>query len=291
MAIGEDGMRAGVILGDDVDGDVYMRQLDECADGLHQITHRGGDTLDAATRLRSLVDQVRGCVQRAIDYAASGGGAGSGDRAAGERLASDRAAAAAAALEIRAEITAAMDSAASAERAAAFKGWKEWLLRNIDSGARNAHKYLRLPEQWRPTTTLVADGVVSADPLRLLDGYRNKSKGLWQGSDADIAGQRRGGDGAEDRTDNHARPWRNLDRQTLERMTPSQIRQAAATFKTSTSSTYDGFAMRQYTLLSDASLESLADMFEVIELTSDLPPQAQLATMPLIGKSRGATAR
>ncbi len=82
-----------------------------------------------------------------------------------------------------------------------------------------------------------------------------------------------GGDSAENRTDNHAKPWRNLDRQTMGRMTPAQIRQAAATFKTSTSSTYDGFALRQYTLLSDASLDSLADIFEVIEMTSDLPPR------------------
>ncbi len=288
---GDGALQDGIGLNDDDDGTLYLRQLDECIDVLRNITHHDGDTSEAANRLFSLVEKVRGCVQRAIDCLADANGTTRGAFLADARLASDRAEVAAAALNIRAEITAKMDAAAAAERAAAYKGWKDWLLRNIDSGARNAHKYLRLPVQWRPTTTLVADGVVSADPLRLLDGYRNKYMKLWQGCDADDDGTRCGGDSAENRTDNHAKPWRNLDRQTMGRMTPAQIRQAAATFKTSTSSTYDGFALRQYTLLSDASLDSLADIFEVIEMTSDLPPQAQLATMPLIGKSRGATVR
>ncbi len=63
---------------------------------------------------------------------------------------------------------------------------RTWLLQTIDSVARNAHKYLRIPEPWRPTTTIVTDGVVSADPLKLLDGYRGECMGLWDGADADV---------------------------------------------------------------------------------------------------------
>ncbi len=187
---------------------------------------------------------------------------------------------------MRDEITRGMDAAAEADRAAAHLRWKEWLLKNIEAGARNAHKYLKVPEAWRPTTTLTVDGVVTADPLQLLDSYRRKYVGLWNGRDADVDATCRHDDGG-DTGDDIRRPWRHAPRGSLSRLLPEDLREAAKSFRVDTMSTYDGFALRHYALLSDMALDCLSELLTVLELSSLLPPQARLATMPLIGKSKG----
>ncbi len=169
-------------------GQLYLRQLDECSYTLDQIANREGIIGGIIINLRSIINEVRANILGAARLATcDGGGAASTAEAQATR---GRDELAAAALELRDTITAGMERAAADERAAAYQAWKEWLLRNIDSGARNAHRYLRLPEQWRPTTTLATDGIVTADPLQLLDAYRDKYKKLWQGSDADAADMR-----------------------------------------------------------------------------------------------------
>ncbi len=271
----------------DAGGEIYLRQLIECRAALDQVTRQDEDLTSIIGRFREAIDDVSASVQSAIDHSSDRGRRTNGRLPQGEELDGDRRNLLSRAIELRLEVTREMDKAASTARAEAHRQWREWLVHNIDAGARNAHKYLRIPEIWRPTTTLVTDGVVTADPLKLLDGYRTKYKGLWQGSDADQRQAHGNEHGEEVRRNNWTRPWRNLDRQRMERLTPAAIRQASSSFRAGTMSTYDGFAMRQYALLSDSALEALADIFDVLELTSDLPPQAQLSTMPLIGKTRG----
>ncbi len=66
-----------------------------------------------------------------------------------------------------------LDKAAAAARNFHEKGWREWILANIHSGARNAHRFLRLPEEWQPTTVIDPDGVLTAAPY----GYRRWARG------------------------------------------------------------------------------------------------------------------
>eukprot|EP00972_Heterocapsa_arctica_P025376 3737330-Heterocapsa_arctica.AAC.1 len=53
-----------------------------------------------------------------------------------------------------------------------LEGWKTWVNQAADQGARNAHKFSKLPQEWKPTTTPSQDGQVTADPLGLLEAQR-----------------------------------------------------------------------------------------------------------------------
>ncbi len=43
--------------------------------------------------------------------------------------------------------------------------WKAWILDGIEAGARNSHRFLRVPEAWRPTTTLTTGGMQIQVPM------------------------------------------------------------------------------------------------------------------------------
>ncbi len=55
-------------------------------------------------------------------------------------------------------------------------GWRDWLNKDADAGARNAHLYSRLPEEWRPDEVVTERGTVSADPAEFLQDQRNHYK-------------------------------------------------------------------------------------------------------------------
>ncbi len=183
-------------------------------------------------------------------------------------------------------------------RAALREGWRSWVLENIANGAKNAHKYLRLPTEWRPTTSITIDGVVTADPARLLQGYATKYDALWNGAERRRRAEgaagllvRGEGGGDGDRGDDDATvtdpPWRTTRTSPLSRPTPADIRAASRAFKHCTATAYDGIPMRAYDLLSDPALEIVADMFTILEVTGELPLQLQLTEMPMIPKPKG----
>ncbi len=181
--------------------------------------------------------------------------------------------------EIDGKITAV---AAKAKRSAQH-GWRSWIQRNLHAGAKNAHRFLRLPEEWRPTTVIDPDGVTTADPLKLVEGYSAKYNELWNGEG--------GGDwpavatGADD--DRANKPWQCGGHEPLPRPTPEELRAASRTFSPETAIAYDGIAMRHYEWLSDVALESLADVLEVVERTGELPRQLGALAMPMLPKPRG----
>ncbi len=119
--------------GCDQDGQLYVRQLDECTDTLRLVEGRGGTIGDVVIKLRSIIDEVRANItETALRTNSRDGGDDAGDYMMTTRRGDELTAAA---LEARDMITAGMEEAASEERAAAYQAWKEWLLRNIDSGA------------------------------------------------------------------------------------------------------------------------------------------------------------
>ncbi len=173
------------------------------------------------------------------------------------------------------EVTNQLDRMAAMAKRQHEHRWREWIQANLTAGARHAHRFLRLPEEWRPTTLLDPDGVITAAPTGLIAGYADKYNGLWN-------------DGAAQSTSGHmGRPWQSGGNAPLERPTPADIRAAARTFSTNTAVAYDGFAMRHYEWLSDGALNVLADIIELVERTGKLPPQLGAIAMPLLGKPRG----
>ncbi len=188
----------------------------------------------------------------------------------------------------RADINVGVSNASERAKAAGVEAWKRWVAHNIEVGAKNAHKYLALPEEWQPTTMPTADNILTSNPTRLLESYRNKYDQIWNGG-------RDGGDGREvppgeasSFSRPHVQPWHDVGRrEAYPRPSPAELRDASSSFKEATLVAYDGIAMRHYALLTDDSLDVLADMVLVIEYLGYLPQQLQFAVMPLIGKARG----
>ncbi len=219
----------------------------------------GGDRCNADDHVKQLLDRVKDNamrVQEAIDQ--------SRDSVYGDALElSDD-------LSKLAEELTKKEKALEAERDKEEKrGWKEWLESDWHIGARRAHAATRVPTEWRPSTASTRDGGVSASPLELLDSTRNKYMRYWDASEEPL----------EYRWAGNCRP--------LERLTPQQLRAASLSFPRRTARTYDGWHVRHFALISDAGLEALATILEVVETTSRWPTQVATVTTPHDGETKG----
>ncbi len=112
------------------------------------------------------------------------------------------------------------------ERAEQKEKWARWVKEKVMSGARNAHTFLKIPEEWRPTCTTGEDGIATASPLRQLDAYVKKYRDCWYDEDDDN----------EFIADPHG--WGK--RVAMARPTPGDIREASMSFREATAITYDG---------------------------------------------------
>ncbi len=156
------------------------------------------------------------------------------------------------------------------ERSEATEAWKEWVTEGAASGAMHAHKAVKLPQQWVPTTvTHEVTGALTADPLQLLASQRRDYAAQWAARDD---GQRR---------------WYSETRNALPRLSPSEVRTAAKSVRRDSAQTYDGFHPRHLSLLSDEALEALADIYEAAEALGSWPNQLSLITMPALSKPDG----
>ncbi len=154
------------------------------------------------------------------------------------------------------------DNIAEAIRKQHEEEWVAWLRKGIDKGAKNAHRYLRLPAQWRPQPMADADGILSSDPAKLIDSHRSKYLGGWNGQ---------AGEGAE-ATPRASAPWYLAQRSALPRPTVKELREASRAFSEDTAVAFDGMSMRHYAMISDDGLETLADIIITMELIGRPPP-------------------
>ncbi len=213
-----------------------------------------------------LADDLKACVDLLIglcDAISAPGGSGIQGQAA-DRLAHCATVHDTAMERIRVET----DKAMAEDRADAEKKWRKWIGDNFDSGAKNAHAFVRGPQGLEPSAVVDEAGVVHSDPFQLLEYQRSKHAKLWKV--------------ANDKT---LLNWPS--REALPLADVARIRAAAATFDTSTACAYDGFRMRHYTLLSDPALSVVASMFRCMELLGALPPQLDLVTIPMLPKPKG----
>ncbi len=181
------------------------------------------------------------------------------------------------------EVQARLKRAADAHRVAAAASWRTWVTENIAHGARNAHRFLRLHTDWRPTTALNVDGITTADPRQLLDGYVRKHDKLWNGPNGQTRRSQEGRGPEHGGEAQHVKPWRTTRTSPLQRPTPAQRRAASMIFSPVTTVAFDGFALRHYSMMSDEALGYVADFFGVLEVTGELPPQFCVTAMPLYG--------
>ncbi len=146
--------------------------------------------------------------------------------------------------------------------------WRRWLREDLDRGASNAHAYSRVQGEWQPSEVEDSTGVVTASPAAILEAFRGVYSEKWK------AGRRR-----------VKYAWR--EREALRRLTSTELRAAAGGFSVGTAATYDGFHPRHFFLLSDAALDSLAAILEMVEILGAWPSQVDLVVMPLLPKPRG----
>ncbi len=159
-------------------------------------------------------------------------------------------------------------SRVSAETSDKLRGWREWLREGFEAGAKHAHAYLRLPAEWRPSTSTTSQGLPTADPAAILDGQREKYAKAW----AD---------------DGDSGWYQSTKREALPRLAPADLREASRLFKRTTAIAYDGIHVRHYAMLSDGALEALGGLLEVCELVGTFPRQARLVVTPLLEKPKG----
>ena len=72
------------------------------------------------------------------------------------------------------------------ERRQSTKSWEDWLRKDVDKGARNAHQFSKIPTQCLPTAVKDAKGTISSDPEKLLDAQRRKYQELWGAADKPV---------------------------------------------------------------------------------------------------------
>ncbi len=179
--------------------------------------------------------------------------------------------------KVRANVAERADTIAERLRQKHEADWAAWLRKGIEAGARNAHRYLRLPEQWRPQPMVSPDGVLSSDPAKMTAAYRKKYLERWNGQAGEDAA-------AVPRT---SAPWMTSARCALPKPTVDELRGASRGFSHGTAVAFDGFSMRHYALVSDEGLGVLSDLVVVMELVGRPPPQTEALVLPLIGKARG----
>ncbi len=186
------------------------------------------------------------------------------------------------------------------ERQAGIAKWRTWLKEDIDKGGRHAHSYSRLPQQWRPATTRPDDWkeeeydeeeddpslpppMISAAPWNLLDDKRNSLEQEWLGAPEDFVYDWRHWEGELART-----PGVHADHgKALPPVDGESIKAAALSFKTSTSSTFDGFHVRHFGMVCDAAREATAKILNAVEAGGIWPTQVALVITPMIPKPKG----
>ncbi len=151
----------------------------------------------------------------------------------------------------------------------AVNKWKTWVAEDINKGAKRAHEYSRLPNEWMPTSTIEeGTGIVRSSPSALLEAQRAKYEARWEPT-------------AEPRRIE----WET--REALPRLTAEEIGAASEAFPWSTALTHDGIHPRHASLLCRDGRSAMGALCEAIELLGALPSQLRLVTMPLLEKPSG----
>ena len=158
------------------------------------------------------------------------------------------------------------------------RGWHQWTLLALDRGAGKGHKFTHEAVKWEATTTILENGVVTADPLQLLLKDRASWKTIWNASDvANKFAPELQSELLEGTCDH------------LPLAEPGEIRKAAAQFANGTAQTYDGFHPKHYELMSDGALRCVALWWAISEATGQTPAPLQATVTVLMAKPSGGT--
>ncbi len=117
-----------------------------------------------------------------------------------------------------------------------LRRWRDWLEEGWSTGARHAHAATKDDTEWRATVVKGPGGVLTADPIKILQSMREKYKQLW---------------GATDEAMEYC--WEGAADE-LPELTPREIRDASLSIPKRTTMTYDGSHVRHLSLIRDEGL-------------------------------------
>ena len=147
--------------------------------------------------------------------------------------------------------------------------WEEWVDQAFKRGAKTAHRWTKLDEQWA-TATLESDKAEAALTLQeMVDEDADALAECWDAScdPAPFACPR--------------------FREAGPRLTPEELRQASKSFPDHTSIAGDGFHPKHFRMLPDEALLAISDLLSAIELLGFWPSLLRTLAMPLIQKPKG----
>ncbi len=155
------------------------------------------------------------------------------------------------------------------ERASAIR---EWAHHASHAGAAMAHRWTKVPVEWRPETVEADIGegtVVTADPGAVVEAERDKWDKYWNpheemGSELD---------------------WGHVDE--LERPTALQFRRAARSFPRTTGVGVEGITPADFDALDDYGIEACIDVMMSCEAAGYIPRAIALILVRMIPKKDG----
>ncbi len=141
----------------------------------------------------------------------------------------------------------------------------------VEQGAARAHAYTRHPKAWAPTVAHLLDGSESAVVDDLMNAQRDKYIKYWKPACGPFSYR-----------------WNTEDADSeLPMLEVAALREAAGSFRTGTSMTYDGFHPRQLASLGDEALLTLAIIFAAVERSAVWPRQVSMIVAALLPKPSG----
>ena len=119
--------------------------------------------------------------------------------------------------------------------------WNEWKEKSVAGCTSGAHRFSRVPHEWKPPEVFRKDGTRAESTAEILDIEAARYKAMWDASDEPepISYQ-----------DNYPRP----------KLEPDRIRRVAKTFKRRAGVAPDEWHPRYIALLSNEALEVLATL-------------------------------
>ena len=145
--------------------------------------------------------------------------------------------------------------------------WAAWCDAALVKGAKQMHRHTKVQLPWVPTTVM-GNGLVTADPQAVLRAYVDELLPYWQTSPSPPE-------------------VRVPDRACIGRIPPDKIVEASLSFPVDTSQSLDGFHVRHFALLPMAGLVALSGLMMILEMLGVLPKQVALLIVALIPKGVG----
>ena len=147
--------------------------------------------------------------------------------------------------------------------------WRQWVQAAGLGGASQAHRWSRLPVQWRPHQVKVRGSGWSGSPWAILKDEAARKKAVLESTEVDHEARR------------------VCKQAPLERPSVDCLRRASKSFRAGTARSYDAIHMRQFSLLPDEALEAWSLMMVLIEMAGTWPDAMLGMLMPLLEKAKG----